>query len=101
MLMISFCFSCRDRSRNDTLAVVRDRKVKASDSASLYTLCRSWLRNGIPEEIQPLYLDTVKSLPRPFPIKKRKMRMRDLLSIYLQRSSCKDMSSILREFGHD
>ncbi|CAA3010131.1 Hypothetical predicted protein, partial [Olea europaea subsp. europaea] len=34
-------------------------------------------------------------------IKKRKMRMRDLLSIYLQRSSCKDMSSILREFGHD
>ncbi|CAA2950087.1 Hypothetical predicted protein [Olea europaea subsp. europaea] len=68
MLMISFCFSCRDRSRNDTLAVVRDRKVKASDSASLYTLCRSWLRNGIPEEIQPLYLDTVKSLPRPFPV---------------------------------
>ncbi|KAL2478458.1 proline-rich family protein [Forsythia ovata] len=58
----------RDRSRDDTLEVIRDRKVKASHSASLYTLCRSWLRNGFPEETQPQYLDTLKSLPRPLPI---------------------------------
>lgn len=58
----------RDRSRNDSLPVVRERKVKASDSASLYTLCRSWLRNGFPEEIQPHRFDTVKSLPRPLPL---------------------------------
>ncbi|CAA0820713.1 proline-rich family protein [Striga hermonthica] len=60
--------SLRDRNRDDTLAVVKDRKVRITDNASLYALCRSWLRNGFPEEFQPTYLDTVKSLPRPLPL---------------------------------
>ncbi|XP_051123875.1 uncharacterized protein LOC127246493 isoform X4 [Andrographis paniculata] len=42
-------------------------KVRVSEDASLYTLCRSWLRNGFPEETQPPYLDTVRALPRPLP----------------------------------
>ncbi|KAF5736399.1 SH3 domain-containing protein C23A1.17 [Tripterygium wilfordii] len=59
--------STRDRNRNDT-TIIRGRKVKISDGASLYALCRSWLRNGVPEESQPQYGDGLKSLPRPLPI---------------------------------
>ncbi|GAV78250.1 hypothetical protein CFOL_v3_21718 [Cephalotus follicularis] len=58
----------RDKGRDDNLFIVRDRKVRISDGVSLYSLCRSWLRNGFPEESQPLYGDGVKSLPRPSPI---------------------------------
>ncbi|XP_059649052.1 uncharacterized protein LOC132295003 isoform X2 [Cornus florida] len=58
----------RDRSRDDTFATVRDRKVRISDGSSLYALCRSWLRNGYTDESQPQYVDGVKSLPRPLPI---------------------------------
>ncbi|KAL8028473.1 hypothetical protein ABFX02_14G162600 [Erythranthe guttata] len=58
----------RDRNRDDAFAVIRDRKVRISDNASLYSLCRSWLRNSYPEEIQPLYLESVRSLPSPSPI---------------------------------
>ncbi|KAF2319343.1 hypothetical protein GH714_014923 [Hevea brasiliensis] len=43
-------------------------KVKISDEASIYALCRSWLRNGFHEESQPHYGDVVKSLPRPLPM---------------------------------
>ncbi|KAK6117897.1 hypothetical protein DH2020_048359 [Rehmannia glutinosa] len=32
--------------RDDTFAFIRDRKVRISEGASLYSLCRSWLRNG-------------------------------------------------------
>ncbi|XP_021887703.1 uncharacterized protein LOC110806995 [Carica papaya] len=58
------------RIRDDTPAttdVIRDRKVRISDGASLYALCRSWLKNGVHEEIQPQYGDGLKSLPRPLP----------------------------------
>ncbi|XP_012092612.1 uncharacterized protein LOC105650339 isoform X1 [Jatropha curcas] len=94
----------RDRGRDESLTLFRDRKlsknkklhllcfivsfsqlhfavcfyriildilkimVKISDEASLYALCRSWLRNGFTEESQPHYGDVVKSLPRPLPI---------------------------------
>ncbi|XP_059448242.1 RNA-binding motif protein 25-like [Corylus avellana] len=58
----------RDRSRDDTLTTIRDRKVRIIDGASLYALCRSWLRNGFPEESQPQYGDAVKALPKPLPI---------------------------------
>ncbi|KAA8515725.1 hypothetical protein F0562_018664 [Nyssa sinensis] len=58
----------RDRSRDDTFTTVKDRKVRISDGSSLYALCRSWLRNGFPEESQPQYMDGIKSLPRPLPI---------------------------------
>ncbi|KAI3444944.1 hypothetical protein Pfo_001609 [Paulownia fortunei] len=58
----------RDRTRDDTFVVIRDRKVRVPDNASLYALCQSWLRNGFPEETQPQYLDAVKSLPRPSPV---------------------------------
>ncbi|CAK9177410.1 unnamed protein product [Ilex paraguariensis] len=57
-----------DRSRDDTFATIRDRKVIISGGASLYALCRSWLRNGFSEESQPQYMDGVRSLPRPLPI---------------------------------
>ncbi|ONI20228.1 hypothetical protein PRUPE_2G004100 [Prunus persica] len=42
----------RDKSRDDNLAVIRGRKVRMTDGASLYVHCRSWLRNGVPEECQ-------------------------------------------------
>ncbi|KAJ4703139.1 proline-rich family protein [Melia azedarach] len=54
--------------RDETIAIVRDRKVRISDGASLYALCRTWLRNGSPEESQPQYGDGVKTLPRPLPV---------------------------------
>ncbi|CAK7331760.1 unnamed protein product [Dovyalis caffra] len=60
----------RERSRDDNLVVVRDRKVRISDGTSLYVLCRSWLRNGFPEESQVQYGDSVKPLPRPLLPKK-------------------------------
>ncbi|MCD7446813.1 hypothetical protein HAX54_016907 [Datura stramonium] len=46
----------------------RGIKVRISDNASLYTLCRSWLRNGLPDETQSQYMDGVRSLPRPLPL---------------------------------
>lgn len=58
----------RDRNRDDSLLTVRDRKVKMADDASLYALCRSWLRNGFHEESQPQYVGNAKPLPRPLPI---------------------------------
>ncbi|XP_011093388.1 abl interactor 2 isoform X1 [Sesamum indicum] len=59
----------RDKNKDDSFAIIRDRKVRISENASLYTLCRSWLRNGFPEETQqPQYLDAAKSLPRPLPV---------------------------------
>lgn len=57
----------RDRSRDDMFATVRDRKVRIYEGSSLYALCRSWLRNGYPEEPQPQYVDGVKLLPKPSP----------------------------------
>ncbi|XP_065871030.1 uncharacterized protein [Euphorbia lathyris] len=58
------------RSRDDTLivAMIRDRKVRILEDASLYALCRSWLRNGFPEEIQPHNRDGVQALPEPLPL---------------------------------
>jgi hypothetical protein len=58
----------RDRSRDGSFATVRDRKVRITEGASLYALCRSWLKNGYPEESQPQYMDGVRSLPRPLPL---------------------------------
>ncbi|XP_052193516.1 protein transport protein SEC31-like [Diospyros lotus] len=57
----------RDRSRDDRVVIVRDREVRIYDGSSLYALCRSWMRNGFPEESQPQYVDGVKSLPKPSP----------------------------------
>ncbi|XP_022152574.1 lysine-rich arabinogalactan protein 19 [Momordica charantia] len=62
------CKEMRDRVRDDTLCVIRDRKVRITDGASLYALCRSWLRNGSQEENQPQYGNFLRSLPRPLPI---------------------------------
>ncbi|KAL3815036.1 hypothetical protein ACJIZ3_016304 [Penstemon smallii] len=56
------------RNMDDALAIVRDRKVRIHENDSLYALCRSWLKNGFPEETQPQYMDAVKSLPRPLPV---------------------------------
>ncbi|KAJ7982151.1 proline-rich family protein [Quillaja saponaria] len=57
----------RETSRDDNLAVVRDRKVRITDGASLYALCRSWLRNGLSEESQPQYGNGINVLPKPLP----------------------------------
>ncbi|XP_022949214.1 uncharacterized protein LOC111452632 [Cucurbita moschata] len=60
---------CKEmRVRDDALAVIRDRKVRITDGASLYALCRSWLRNGSHEECQPQYGNFLRPLPRPLPI---------------------------------
>ncbi|XP_062077505.1 uncharacterized protein LOC133782272 [Humulus lupulus] len=58
----------RDKSRDDTLTVVKDRKVRIVEGASLYALCRSWLRNGTQDEAQPQYGNGPRSLPKPYPI---------------------------------
>ncbi|XP_043690451.1 mucin-2-like isoform X2 [Telopea speciosissima] len=55
------------RGRDDTVVTIHDRKVRLSDGASLYALCRSWVRNGLPQETPPLFGDGVKLLPRPLP----------------------------------
>ncbi|KAK8635386.1 hypothetical protein V6N13_004124 [Hibiscus sabdariffa] len=60
--------SVRERTEDDSLFTVRDRKVRITDGASIYSLCRSWLRNGYPDETQPQYGDIFKSLPQPLPI---------------------------------
>ncbi|XP_051123873.1 uncharacterized protein LOC127246493 isoform X2 [Andrographis paniculata] len=57
----------RNMNKDDAFVTVKYRRVRVSEDASLYTLCRSWLRNGFPEETQPPYLDTVRALPRPLP----------------------------------
>ncbi|XP_050386505.1 uncharacterized protein LOC126802837 isoform X2 [Argentina anserina] len=54
--------------RDDSQFVIQDRKVRITDGASLYMLCRSWLRNGTPEESQTQYGDATRSLPKPLPI---------------------------------
>ncbi|KAK0574733.1 hypothetical protein LWI29_028256 [Acer saccharum] len=54
--------------KEENIVTIKDRKVRISDGATLYTLCRSWLRNGFPEETQPQYGDGIKSLPRPLPM---------------------------------
>ncbi|KAL5707841.1 hypothetical protein ACHQM5_018697 [Ranunculus cassubicifolius] len=53
---ISFCLS------------ISQKKVRLSDGASLYALCRSWVRNGLPKETQPPLGEGLKLLPRPLPI---------------------------------
>ncbi|KAF9597251.1 hypothetical protein IFM89_016392 [Coptis chinensis] len=59
----------RDRSRDDTVVTIHDRKVRLSDGASLYALCRSWVRNGLPKETQPQFGEGLKLLPRPLPVR--------------------------------
>ncbi|KAG2542274.1 hypothetical protein PVAP13_9NG844800 [Panicum virgatum] len=60
----------RERSReNSTILVINDRKVNLleSESGSLYALCRSWVRNGVPHESQPSFGNGEPILPRPLP----------------------------------
>ncbi|URE13297.1 hypothetical protein MUK42_30034 [Musa troglodytarum] len=44
----------RDKSRDDDVVVIHGRKVRVLDgcSPSLYSLCRSWMQNDQPHEIQ-------------------------------------------------
>lgn len=58
----------RERNSDDNFATIRDRKVKLSEDSSLYSLCRSWVKNSVSEENQPQYTDRVKSLPKPLPV---------------------------------
>ncbi|KAG2327772.1 hypothetical protein Bca4012_036793 [Brassica carinata] len=56
------------RSRNDVLVLVRKRKVRITEGASLYSLCRSWLRNGAHEGVEKQQSDTTMTcLPKPLP----------------------------------
>ncbi|XP_047335670.1 uncharacterized protein LOC124939212 isoform X2 [Impatiens glandulifera] len=59
-----------DKGKDDTFLTVRDRRVRISEGSSLYALCRSWVRNGFPEESQhPQCADgTRSSLPKPLAI---------------------------------
>ncbi|CAH2038897.1 unnamed protein product [Thlaspi arvense] len=56
------------RKRDAALVLVRGRKVRITDGASLYSLGRSWLRNGAHEGIQSQRSDTMKPLPKPLPV---------------------------------
>ncbi|KAJ3674086.1 hypothetical protein LUZ60_006078 [Juncus effusus] len=58
----------RSREERDAFIVSNDRKVRVTDGdASLYSLCRSWVRNGIPREIQSNNGNNERLLPRPLP----------------------------------
>lgn len=61
--------SHRDKTaENTTLVSINDRKVKVgadSESTSLYTLCRRWLRNDAPRKEQPDAHNFAKLLPKP------------------------------------
>ncbi|XP_068664099.1 uncharacterized protein [Aristolochia californica] len=61
-------YQMRDKSRDDSVVTIHRRKVRLSDggSGSLYALCRSWVRNGWPQECQPQLSEGRKVLPRPF-----------------------------------
>ncbi|KAH7447850.1 hypothetical protein KP509_01G123900 [Ceratopteris richardii] len=65
--------SHRDKTSESTMFVsINDRKVKVgpeSDGASLYALCRRWLKNNAPRKEQPGIHNFVK-LPKPLPAKK-------------------------------
>ncbi|KAG8074175.1 hypothetical protein GUJ93_ZPchr0006g40656 [Zizania palustris] len=52
-----------------TTVVINDRKVNLldSESGSLYALCRSWVRNGVPHQSQPNFGTGAPILPRPLP----------------------------------
>ncbi|KAF3608504.1 hypothetical protein DY000_02044399 [Brassica cretica] len=43
-------------------------RVRITDEASLYSLTRSWLRNGAHEGMQSQRSDTMKPLPKPLPL---------------------------------
>ncbi|CAF2052106.1 unnamed protein product, partial [Brassica napus] len=45
-------------------------QVRITDGASLYSLSRSWLRNGAHEGIQVRhhFVETLKTLPKPLPL---------------------------------
>ncbi|XP_010522386.1 PREDICTED: uncharacterized protein LOC104801020 isoform X2 [Tarenaya hassleriana] len=58
----------KNGSRDEALVLVRGRKVRITEGDSLYSLCRSWLRNGVHEGIQRQSNDTLKSLPKPLPV---------------------------------
>ncbi|XP_078444786.1 uncharacterized protein LOC144713916 [Wolffia australiana] len=61
----------REKNRDDGTSRVYDRKVRLSEtpSGSLYGLCRSWLRDGLHQEIQPKFGDGAQLLPKPLPHK--------------------------------
>ncbi|CAD5188106.1 unnamed protein product [Musa acuminata subsp. malaccensis] len=60
---------CRNKIREDDIFMINDRKVRVLDGCtpSLYSLCRSWVRNGQSHEIQSNFGDAEKLLPRPLP----------------------------------
>ncbi|CAH8287087.1 unnamed protein product [Eruca vesicaria subsp. sativa] len=58
----------KNARRRDALVLVRGRKVRITDGASLYSLSRSWLRNGAHEGVQSQRSDTMKPLPKPLPV---------------------------------
>ncbi|KAG2329797.1 hypothetical protein Bca52824_000977 [Brassica carinata] len=66
-------------SRNDVLVLIRKRKVRITEGASLYSLCRSWLRNGAYEGVQKQQSDTtVTCLPKPLPMVEKSL-LKDLV----------------------
>ncbi|EOA36931.1 hypothetical protein CARUB_v10009801mg [Capsella rubella] len=56
------------RGKDEALILVRGRKVRITEGASLYSLGRSWLKNGAHVGIQPQRSGIMKPLPRPLPV---------------------------------
>uniref|UniRef100_A0A7N0T368 Uncharacterized protein n=1 Tax=Kalanchoe fedtschenkoi TaxID=63787 RepID=A0A7N0T368_KALFE len=55
------------RSKDEALTMILNRKVRVSEGSSLYALCRSWLKNGCHDQIQPKHSTRYSFLPRPLP----------------------------------
>ncbi|CAM8970028.1 unnamed protein product [Rhodiola kirilowii] len=55
------------RSKDEALTMVLNRKVRVSEGSSLYSLCRSWLKNGCHDQSQQKNAARYSCLPRPLP----------------------------------
>ncbi|KAK4285553.1 hypothetical protein QN277_002239 [Acacia crassicarpa] len=61
------CKDVRDRSRDANFISIKGRNVRITKDASLYALCRSWLRNITYEDWKVQQKDVLKELPKPLP----------------------------------
>ncbi|KAK1426457.1 hypothetical protein QVD17_15129 [Tagetes erecta] len=81
------------KNGDDAFVIIRDRKVQVCEGTSLYSQCRSWLKNGITLENQPQYLDCVKSLPKPLPASMAQAEKKDDIEIEEETQDVDNMSA--------
>ncbi|KAI9116523.1 hypothetical protein K1719_012690 [Acacia pycnantha] len=61
------CKDGRDRSRDANFISIKGRNVRITEDASMYAICRSWLRNITYEDWKVRKKDVIRELPKPLP----------------------------------